>query len=137
MENGAPSRKFIGKDANYILAEAGVNVDFDVRVIILRTDKIHPFVVKEMLMPILPIVTVKDFDEGLATALQIENRRHHTATMHSQNVGRMNIAAKKFQTSIFVKNGLFRRLRFWRRRPSHLYNCHANRRMYDLGAGFC
>lgn len=105
MENGAPSRKFIGKDANYILAEAGVNVDFDVRVIILRTDKIHPFVVKEMLMPILPIVTVKDFDEGLATALQIENRRHHTATMHSQNVGRMNIAAKKFQTSIFVKNG--------------------------------
>lgn len=56
-------------------------------------------------MPILPIVTVKDFDEGLATALQIENRRHHTATMHSQNVGRMNLAAKKFQTSIFVKNG--------------------------------
>jgi propionaldehyde dehydrogenase len=105
MENGAPSRKFIGKDANYILAEAGIKVDFDVRVIILRADKIHPFVVKEMLMPILPVVTVSDFDEGLTTALQIENRRHHTATMHSQNVGRMNIAAKKFQTSIFVKNG--------------------------------
>ena len=35
------------KDANYILAEAGIKVDFDVRVIILRADKIHPFVVKE------------------------------------------------------------------------------------------
>lgn len=105
MENGAPSRKFIGKNANYILAEAGIQVDFDVRVIILRADKIHPFVVKEMLMPILPVVTVHDFDEALTTALKIENRRHHTATMHSQNVGRMNLAAKKFQTSIFVKNG--------------------------------
>lgn len=105
MENGAPSRKFIGKNANYILAEAGIQVDFDVRVIILRVDKIHPFVVKEMLMPILPVVTVHDFDEALTTALKIENRRHHTATMHSQNVGRMNLAAKKFQTSIFVKNG--------------------------------
>ncbi len=67
MENGAPSRKFIGKDANYILAEAGIKVDFDVRVIILRADKIHPFVVEEMLMPILPVVTVSDFDEGLTT----------------------------------------------------------------------
>ncbi|MGX7204261.1 aldehyde dehydrogenase family protein [Enterococcus pingfangensis] len=105
MENGAPSRKFIGKNANYILAEVGIQVDFDVRVIILRADKIHPFVTKEMLMPILPVVTVTDFDEALATALQIENRLHHTATMHSQNVGRMNLAAKKFQTSIFVKNG--------------------------------
>ncbi len=52
-------------------------------------------------MPILPVVTVSDFDEGLTTALQIENRRHHTATMHSQNVGRMNIAAKEISNIDF------------------------------------
>lgn len=51
MENGALAEII---ERCYILAEAGIKVDFDVRVIIiLRADKIHPFVVKEMLMPIL------------------------------------------------------------------------------------
>lgn len=103
--NGAPSRDFVGKDASYILEKAGVKIDFDAKVIILKADKLHPFVFKEMLMPILPVVTVADFNEGLQTALEIENGLHHTATMHSQNIGRLNLAARKFQTSIFVKNG--------------------------------
>ncbi|MTG36531.1 hypothetical protein GJD58_28565, partial [Klebsiella pneumoniae] len=30
---------------------------------------------------------------------------HHTAIMHSQNVSRLNLAARTLQTSIFVKNG--------------------------------
>lgn len=104
-ENGAPNRQFVGKNASEILAAVGVHVSADIRVIIMKTEKDHPFVVKEMLMPILPIVTVKDFDEALPTALGIENKCHHTATMHSQNIQRLNLAAKKFQTSIFVKNG--------------------------------
>lgn len=104
-ENGAPSRDFIGKNANEILKAVGVTVDFDVRLIIVQVDAEHPFVVKEMLMPILPIVSVPNFETGLATALAIEQKLHHTATMHSQNIGRLNLAARKFQTSIFVKNG--------------------------------
>ncbi|SJZ67167.1 propionaldehyde dehydrogenase [Pilibacter termitis] len=103
--NGEPSRKFIGKNANFILQEAGVNVDFDVRLIIMKTKETHSFVMKEMLMPILPIVAVQNFDEALNVALRIEQKLHHTATMHSQNIGRLNLAGRKFQTSIFVKNG--------------------------------
>ncbi|MDH6365446.1 propionaldehyde dehydrogenase [Enterococcus sp. PF1-24] len=105
MENGQPSRNFIGKNANEILRAVGVFVDFDVRLIVMKTTKEHPFVKKEMLMPILPVVAVKDFEEALATALEVEQKLHHTATMHSQNIGRLNKAAKKMQTSIFVKNG--------------------------------
>lgn len=104
-EKGTPNRKFVGKDAGYILKHVGIELDFDVRVIILKAESVHPFVEKEMLMPILPIVTASNFDEALEIALKIEAGRHHTATMHSQNVGRMNLAAKKFQTSLFVKNG--------------------------------
>ncbi len=104
-ENGSPSRKFIGKNASYILQEAGIAVDYDVRVIIMNVPKDHPFVVKEMLMPILPIVTTENFDEALCVGLEVEQRLLHTAVMHSQNIGRLNKAAKKFQTSIFVKNG--------------------------------
>lgn len=104
-ERGRPSRKYIGKDARIILKDVGINVDYDVKIITMVVEKDHPFVVKEMLMPILPVVVVKNFEEGLEVALAVENKRHHTATMHSQNIGRLNLAAKKFQTSIFVKNG--------------------------------
>lgn len=104
-ENGQPSRKYIGKDASIILKDAGISVDYDVRIIIMNTPKNHPFVIKEMLMPILPIVTAQNFDEALEVALEVEQNLHHTATMHSQNTGRLNKAAKSIKTSIFVKNG--------------------------------
>lgn len=104
-ENGQPSRKYIGKDASIILKDVGISVDYDVRIIIMNTPQNHPFVIKEMLMPILPIVTAQNFDEALEVALEVEQNLHHTATMHSQNTGRLNKAAKSIKTSIFVKNG--------------------------------
>lgn len=103
--NGSPNRKFVGRNAAVILKAAGIEVDGDPRLIIMRTDKHHPFATTEMLMPILPIVTVDSFEEGLATALFLENGLHHTATMHSLNMERLNKMARVMKTSIFVKNG--------------------------------
>lgn len=65
----------------------------------------RPWVTCEQLMPVLPIVRVADFDSALALALRVEEGLHHTAIMHSQNVSRLNLAARTLQTSIFVKNG--------------------------------
>ena len=42
---------------------------------------------------------------ALALALRVEEGLHHTAIMHSQNVSRLNLAARTLKTSIFVKNG--------------------------------
>ena len=56
-------------------------------------------------MPILPIVTVENFEDGLATCLFLEAGLHHTATMHSLNLERLNKMARAMKTSIFVKNG--------------------------------
>ena len=42
---------------------------------------------------------------ALSLALKVEDGLHHTAIMHSQNVSRLNLAARTLQTSIFVKNG--------------------------------
>lgn len=100
-----PSRLCIGKNAKEILDLAGISCEFDPSLIILRASKEDPFVMEEMLMPILPVVTVFDFDEALATALAVEQKLHHTATMHSQNIPRLNKAARVMRTSIFVKNG--------------------------------
>ncbi|MBZ4312357.1 aldehyde dehydrogenase EutE, partial [Mycobacterium tuberculosis] len=73
--------------------------------LIAEVEANDPWVTCEQLMPVLPIVRVADFDSALALALRVEEGLHHTAIMHSQNVSRLNLAARTLQTSIFVKNG--------------------------------
>ena len=54
-------------------------------------------------MPILPVVTVDSFDEGLDVCLMLEAGLHHTATMHSLNMERLNRMARKMKTSILLR----------------------------------
>ncbi|MFZ5975888.1 MAG: aldehyde dehydrogenase family protein [Bacillota bacterium] len=103
-ENGAPNKKFVGKNANVLLKEIGIEADSSLRVIIVETKKDHPFVQEEMLMPILPIVRVKDVDEGIDLAVELEHGNRHTAIMHSRDVDNLTKCAKAIQTTIFVKN---------------------------------
>ncbi len=105
LPNGTPNKKFVGKNASVILDAAHIPYNGDPRLIIMRAPKNHPFAVIEMLMPILPVVTVDSFDEGLDVCLMLEAGLHHTATMHSLNMERLNRMARKMKTSIFVKNG--------------------------------
>ena len=105
LPNGTPNKQFVGKNASVILDAAHIPYNGDPRLIILRTPKDHPFAVSEMLMPILPVITVDSFEEGLNVCLMLEAGLHHTATMHSLNMERLNQMARKMKTSIFVKNG--------------------------------
>ncbi len=73
------------------------------RLLIAVVDANDSWVTCEQLMPMLPIVKVNDFDSALTPALKVEDGLHHTAIMHSQNVSRLNLAARVMQTSIFVK----------------------------------
>ena len=54
-------------------------------------------------MPILPVVTVDSFDEGLDVCLMLEAGLHHTAKMHSLNMERLNRMARKMKTSILLR----------------------------------
>lgn len=94
-----------GKSANEILKAAGIYCDRDIKLIVVNTIKQHPFATVEMLMPLIPLIKVDDFDSALETALEIEQGFRHTATIHSQSIERLNTAAKVMQTSVFVKNG--------------------------------
>ncbi|QSD78097.1 aldehyde dehydrogenase EutE [Listeria monocytogenes] len=104
-DKGVTNKKLVGKSASEILKEAGIVCDFSPRLIIMETEKTHPFATVELLMPIVPVVRVPNFDEALDVAIELEQGLHHTATMHSQNISRLNKAARDMQTSIFVKNG--------------------------------
>ena len=104
QENGKPNTDFVGKSAKYILEKLGINVDDSIRLIICRTNKDHHLVQEEMLMPILPIVSVSDVDVAIEYAYEAEHRNRHTAIMHSRNVEKLSKMAKKLEATIFVKN---------------------------------
>ncbi len=103
-ENGSPDRAYIGKDAKYILKAIGVDAPESTMCIILETDKNHLFVIEELMMPILPIVRVKDSCEGIDLAVKLEHGFRHTAICHSKNIDVLTAYAKAIQTTIFVKN---------------------------------
>ena len=98
------SRECVGRDAKVLLEKIGVHVGNEVRCIICETDFDHPFVQNELMMPILPIVRVRDIDEAIDLAVKAEHGCRHTAHMHSKNVDHLTRFAKAVETTIFVKN---------------------------------
>ena len=105
VEGKSPNTEFVGKSAKYILNKIGIQVGDDIKVITMRTGEEHPFVQIELLMPILPVVTVPDVDTAIEMAVRVEHGNRHTAMMHSRNVDKLTKMAKLIQTTIFVKNG--------------------------------
>ena len=99
------NRKYIGKDAAVILRDAGLTPTPNTRLAIVEVPRDHPFVWNEMLMPVLPIVRVKDTDEGIDLAIKAEKGNRHTASIHSNDIRHLSRMARESDCSIFVKNG--------------------------------
>ncbi|MDR3331447.1 MAG: aldehyde dehydrogenase EutE [Synergistaceae bacterium] len=98
------NRDFVGRGATHILQRSGVSYTGSPRLVIAEVDKNHPFVTTEMLMPVLPIVRVKNIDEAIEEALKAEQGNQHSAMIHSTNIRNMSAAAAALDTTIFVKN---------------------------------
>ncbi len=104
-EDAHPSRDWVGKNAAAIARAAGISCPEDARLLVAEVDEDHPFVQIELLMPVIPFVRVRSWEEGLEAALRAEHGFGHTATMHSQNLTALSTMARRINTSIFVKNG--------------------------------
>ncbi len=100
----AINKKWVGKDAKLFLDKIGIKASDNVRCIICEVDANHPFVMTELMMPILPIVRVKDVDEAIECAKTAEQRKRHSAYMYSKNIDNLNRFEKEIDTTIFVKN---------------------------------
>jgi acyl-CoA reductase-like NAD-dependent aldehyde dehydrogenase len=57
------------------------------------------------MMPIMPLVRVRDADEGIDLAKPAEHGFRHTAVMHSKDLDHLSRMAREMDCSIFVKNG--------------------------------
>ena len=54
-----PKVEFVGKSAKYILHHIGIEVEDSKKLIIMEVANNHPFVQTEMLMPILPLGSLR------------------------------------------------------------------------------
>ncbi|MEA5051082.1 MAG: aldehyde dehydrogenase family protein [Oscillospiraceae bacterium] len=99
------NRKYVGHDATLILHDSGIAYTGNPRLVIAEVDRYHPFIMVEMLMPVLGISRVRDIDEAISEAVRAERGCHHSAMIHSTNIHNMSRAAAALNTTIFVKNG--------------------------------
>ena len=101
----AVNRDFIGADPKVLAAEAGASVPNGCELLFGETSADHPYVQEEQMMPMIPIVSVPDFETGVQLAKQAEHGYRHSAIIHSQNVKNMTYMGREMDTTIFVKNG--------------------------------
>jgi acyl-CoA reductase-like NAD-dependent aldehyde dehydrogenase len=99
------NKAFIGKNAAVLLREIGIDAGPEVRQIVAEVDQDHPAVWSEQMMPIMPVVRVRNADEAIDLAIEAEHGFGHTAVMHSKNLDHLSRMAREINCSIFVKNG--------------------------------
>jgi acyl-CoA reductase-like NAD-dependent aldehyde dehydrogenase len=112
-ELGPPSKpgvinpQWIGKNAAEILAQIGVQVADDVRLVVADVPREHSLVWTEQMMPVFPVVRVPNVDVAIDLAVKVEHGFRHTAGIHSTNVETITRMARAMNCSIFVANGSF------------------------------
>jgi len=104
-KHGVVNKAFVGKTPQTILAEIGMNVGPEVRLVLAEVPRDHQLVWTEQLMPVIPLVRVRSADEAIDLAKEVEQGMGHTAIMHSQHLGHLSRMAREINTTIFVKNG--------------------------------
>ncbi len=110
-EMGAPNKPgainpaWIGKNAGDLLGEIGVHAEGDVRMLVAEVPAEHSLVWTEQMMPVMPVVRVKDVDTAIDLAVRSEHGFRHTASIHSTNVETITTMARAMNCSILVANG--------------------------------
>jgi acyl-CoA reductase-like NAD-dependent aldehyde dehydrogenase len=104
-KHAAINRKYVGKNIDVILRDAGIPCDAKCRLALCEVDNDHPFLWTELMMPVLPLTRVRTVDDAIDFAIEVEHGFRHTASMHSRNIDKLSRMARACDCSIFVKNG--------------------------------
>ena len=99
--------KWVGRDAAELARAGGFSVPDSCRLLFVDVgrDIDHVFARVEQMMPLLPLLRPRDFDEALQWALTLERGLRHSSGLYSRNIEHMDAMAKRMNTSLFVKNG--------------------------------
>jgi len=98
------NRAMVGRDAGVLARSVNFSVPESVRLLWGLVGPDHPFVRYEQLMPVLPVIFAKNFEEAVVLAVRVEGGNHHSAAVHSQDFGNLTTMARALECSVFVSN---------------------------------
>ena len=101
---GRINPRWIGQDAGAILAEIGVPIADDRRLVVADVPVEHSLVWTEQMMPVMPVARVPDVNRAIELAIRAEHGCGHTASIFSRNVDTITRMAREIDVSIFVAN---------------------------------
>lgn len=97
---------YIGKPPQTILKKTiGLDVPTDTKIAIVETDKEHPLIWTEQIMPILPFVRCQDALEAMNMGIAAEQGMRHTIVFHSNHLKNLAYMSSISDASQFIKNG--------------------------------
>ncbi len=98
-------RDFAGRNASVLARELGLIQTDELPLLFGETDRMHPWVVAEQMAPCIPVVRVRDFEDGLAACFKAEHGFEHTASVFTRDMNRATAFARKMNTDVLVING--------------------------------
>ena len=104
---GVINPEWIGKNADVILSQIGVQAESPIRLLVAEVPNEHNLVWTEQMMPVFPVTRVANVDAAIDLAVRAEHGFRHTAGIHSTNVETITKMGRAMNCSIFVANGSF------------------------------
>ena len=98
-------REYVGKSATVLGKALGLSVPADVPLLYGETDRDHPWVLAEQMTCCIPVVRVRDFDDGLAASLKAEHGFRHTAGIFTKDITRATTFTRTMDCDIHTING--------------------------------
>ncbi|MBC7326920.1 aldehyde dehydrogenase [bacterium] len=106
IADGKIKREVVGLDAGEILRRAGIITQEEPKIIVIElSDTDHPLVMEEQLLPVLPFVRVRNFEEGLRLVQKAEQGFKHTSILHSRSLPNILRFRQEMHTNYCIING--------------------------------
>ncbi len=99
------NRALVGASPDMLAKIAGRSIPQGTELLFAETDKDHLFVEEEQMMPMVPVIRVRDIHEAVELAKESEHNYKHSSMIHTLNVEHMTYMAKALDSTLFVKNG--------------------------------
>lgn len=99
------NRDLVGADVAVLADRAGAVAPRGAQLLYAVTDFNHAFVQEEQMMPMLPVVRVRDMEEAIRLAKLSEHGYRHSAMIHSRQISHLTKMGREMDCTLYVKNG--------------------------------
>ena len=99
------NRDFVGRNASVLANALNMDLSESVPLLFGETEKDHPFVIAEQMAPIIPVIKVGNFEEGVEAALKAEHGFKHTASIFTKDMERATYYTRTLDCDVHTING--------------------------------